>query len=78
MDAPIFSPDGRWLYAAGAEDLSGNIFAVGSDGKNEHAITDLKGRRGALVSKSLATDGRSVYFSWQEDLGDLWVADLGH
>ena len=34
------------------------------------------GRRGRLALQALATDGEHLYFSWQEDIGDIWVMDV--
>jgi Tol biopolymer transport system component len=72
----VWAPDGARLYFVGAGEAAGNLYAVGADGRGEGAVTDLRHRRGTIVSNSLATDGKYLYFSWQEDLGDLWIADL--
>jgi hypothetical protein len=38
---------------------------------------DFKGKpRGNLGRMSLATDGKYVYFTWEEDFGDIWVMDV--
>jgi serine/threonine protein kinase/Tol biopolymer transport system component len=74
--SPVWTRDGSQVVFVGAAAYSGNLFAVGSDGAGERAVTDLRGRRGTIVANSLAIDDRFLYFSWQEDLGDLWVADL--
>jgi hypothetical protein len=29
-----------------------------------------------LVGNALATDGEHLYFSWREDVGDIWVMDV--
>jgi hypothetical protein len=40
-------------------------------------LTDLAGRRGTLGSQQLpATDGAFLYFTWRDDLGDIWVMDV--
>jgi eukaryotic-like serine/threonine-protein kinase len=36
----------------------------------------LSGRPGALVPTSVAVDRTHVYFAWEQDTGDIWVADL--
>jgi len=46
------------------------------DDGEERLVVDLTGRRGQLDLMSLATDGEFLYFSWQEDEGDLWVMDV--
>jgi hypothetical protein len=45
------------------------------DGR-EYPVTDLTGRRGAMRPFSLATDGKYLYFTWGEELGDIWVMDV--
>jgi len=40
-------------------------------------FTDFKGKpRGNLGCMSLATDGKYLYFTWEEDFGDIWVMDV--
>ena len=39
-------------------------------------MTDFEGKRGDLGSWALATDGDYLYFTWQEDIGDIWVMDV--
>ena len=36
----------------------------------------LTGRLGVLGVSGLATDGKYLYFTWEESRGDIWVADL--
>jgi hypothetical protein len=44
--------------------------------RTERRLTDLTGRRGAMGLIGLSTDGHYLYFTWQEDLGDIWVMDV--
>ena len=46
-----------------------------SDGATT-SLTDLKGRPGQLELLALATDGKYLYFSWRQDIGDIWVMDV--
>lgn len=39
-------------------------------------MTDLSGRRGSMGPLALATDGNYLYFTWEDDLGDIWVIDV--
>jgi Tol biopolymer transport system component len=79
VDAPaaqlIWSADGA-LFLAGRGDEGNNVYRVSATGRKKRPLTDLRGRRGGLVANSLTSDGRYLYFAWQEDLGDIWVADL--
>jgi len=79
IDAPaaqlIWSADGS-LFLAGRGDEGNNVYRVSATGRDKRPLTDLRGRRGGLVPNSLASDGRYLYFAWQEDLGDIWIADL--
>jgi len=40
------------------------------------AISDHSGRRGVLERDALASDEDYLYFSWAENLGDIWVMDV--
>ena len=42
----------------------------------ERVVADLTGRAGELSFNTLATDGEFLYFSWQEEEGDLWLMDV--
>ena len=42
----------------------------------EHPVTDFEGRPGNLGGHGLATDGEYLYFTWEQDLGDLWVMSV--
>lgn len=42
----------------------------------ERPVTDFRGERGSLGFFGLATDGKYLYFTWQEDTGDIWVMDV--
>jgi hypothetical protein len=35
----------------------------------------LKGRRGS-IGNVFANDDRYLYFTWREDVGDIWVMDV--
>jgi Tol biopolymer transport system component len=51
-----------------------NIYIVNADGTGrERLVMDVSGRRGAVGSYGTPTDGKYIYFTWDEDLGDLWV-----
>jgi Tol biopolymer transport system component len=76
--SPLWSPDGRWVFGAGLGERAHTIRAVTVDGREERLQADLRGRRGSLVGtrRALGTDGSYLYFIWQEDQGDVWVADV--
>ncbi|MGH9258257.1 MAG: protein kinase domain-containing protein, partial [Vicinamibacterales bacterium] len=60
-----FAPDGR------------NFRAFSLTNRRTRPLTDLAGRRGTLGSQQLpATDGAFLYFTWRDDLGDIWVMDV--
>jgi hypothetical protein len=45
------------------------------DGR-EYPVTDLTGRLGSPYPFSPATDGEYLYFSWRDDVGDIWLMDV--
>jgi Tol biopolymer transport system component len=77
---PCWSSDGEWIYYVGGVGKSGNLWAVSVDGNIERPMTDLSGRRGGpgMSQRALSCGGAYLYFTWQEDRGDIWVADVVH
>jgi Tol biopolymer transport system component len=70
-----WSPDGREIHFSGADQQSFWSYRV-ADG-TQRPITNLFGRRGMLgVSQMPASDGTFLYFTWRDDLGDIWVMDI--
>jgi Tol biopolymer transport system component len=73
---PRWSPDGERVYFTGTNEKEGNIWALSPEDGSERPMTDLSARPGRLGAIALATDGRFLYFTWEEDLGDIWVMDV--
>ncbi len=77
---PRWSPHGKEIYFVRptdiATDINANIWAVSLEDGREYPVTDFSGRHGSLFRHSLATDGDYLYFTWEEDLGDIWVMDV--
>jgi Tol biopolymer transport system component len=69
-----FAPDGEHLYFADQE--LANLWSVSIEDGTTRRLTRFEGRRGQLGNFTLATDGRYLYFTWRQDLGDLWVMDV--
>jgi Tol biopolymer transport system component len=69
-----WSPDGRTFFFVGSGKNETNVHAVSIDGSSQRQMTVLGGRRGAMGC--MTTDGRNLFFTWEEDLGDLWVMDV--
>jgi Tol biopolymer transport system component len=70
-----WSPDGKRVYFTGSGKRAGKIWAMSLEDGREYPLTDLVGRRGSL-SFNLATDGRYLYFHWDEEVADIWVMDV--
>jgi eukaryotic-like serine/threonine-protein kinase len=70
----------RWygdhVYFNGIEERAGNLWSVSLRDRRERPVTALVGRRGTLGIMNPATDGKFLYFSWRNDLGDIWVMDV--
>jgi Tol biopolymer transport system component/predicted Ser/Thr protein kinase len=72
-----WSPDGKKIYFIGAAEKAGNIWVISSEGgTTERSVTDFSGQRGVLGPAALATDGQYIYFTWQEQTGDIWVMEV--
>ena len=72
---PCWSRDGRSIFFTGFGERAGSVWAVSLEKGEERQITSLSGRRGSLATEILATDGRHLYFGWEEDVGDIWVME---
>ena len=55
---------------------SDSLSVVSPEGGDERVVADLSDKRGKLGDSALATDGEYLYFTWEEDLGDVWVMDV--
>ena len=72
-DYPHYSPDGSQILFQREK----NIWARSIDDGSERQITDLAddNRRGGFAPGIGVTDAY-LYFTWQEDVGDIWVMDV--
>lgn len=71
-----WSRNGKAIYFRGWGEREGNLWAVYPEEKVERPVTDFRGKRGSLGLWGLATDGKYLYFTWEEDTGDIWVMDV--
>jgi Tol biopolymer transport system component len=69
-----FAPDGEYLFFIDRE--LANLWSVSVENGTTRRLTRFEGRRGQLGNFALATDGEYLYFTWRQDLGDLWVMDV--
>jgi TolB protein len=70
------SSDGREVFFIGWAERAGEIWSVSVQDGFERQVTSFAGRQGTLGANALAVDSRYLYFSWEQDLGDLWVMDV--
>jgi Tol biopolymer transport system component len=71
----IFSPGGDTVYFAARREGRGNLYEKEFGSSADRQLTDFAGRPGYLRSLD-GTDGELLYFTWNEDHGDLWVMDV--
>ena len=62
---------GESTFARGETNRDGAV-----DIGDAQPVTDLTGRRGRIGRAALSTDGVYLCFTWEEDLGDIWVMEL--
>jgi Tol biopolymer transport system component len=55
---------------------AGNIWSLSTEDGEARMMTDLSGKPGTLGGEALDTDGEYIYFTWEEDLGDIWLMDV--
>lgn len=73
---PQWSPDRKNIYFIGSGEWAGNIWELSIEDGAERPVTDLAGRLGSLGPIAMATDGQHIFFTWGEDIGDLWVTEV--
>jgi len=73
---PRWSRDGQYVYYRGANETAGNYWRLSVKDRSERPFTNLVGKRGTLGIMLPAEDGKFLYFSWRDDLGDIWVMDV--
>ena len=71
----LWSPEGKLLYYTGSREHSKRLWALSPSDGREYVVADLRGRPG-MMGWCLSTDGVYLYFTWREDLGDIWVMDV--
>gem|GEM_PF-6361086 len=69
-----WSNDGRRIFFQGVRERQPDIWVLDLEDGSERPVTDLAGRRGELAS--IALHENAIYFTWRENLGDLWVMDV--
>ena len=74
--SPVWAPDGSRVFFRGADEREGNLWSISLTDGNERPATHLAGQRGTLSSTVPATDGQYLYFTWRNDVGDIWVMDV--
>jgi Tol biopolymer transport system component len=72
---PRWSPDGARIYFRDDEERR-TLREVLVRDRTERLLAEFNGRPGRLGDFTLATDGRFLFFTWEEDLGDIWVMEV--
>ena len=70
---PVWAPDGTAIYFVRRQEGT-DVWSLSLETREERKLTDFSDRRGTM--RGLETDGRHLYFSWEESFGDIWVMDI--
>jgi len=68
-----WTSDGEKLLIRSTPD---RISALDLETGANRLLVDLSGRRGSLNIYGTPSDGKFVYFIWEENLGDIWTMDV--
>jgi len=71
----VFGPRGDIVYFGARREGQGNLYEKEFGSSTDRQLTDFAGRSGYLGSLN-DTDGEFLYFTWNEDHGDIWVMDV--
>ena len=72
--APSWSLDGRYLIIRSAADQISRVET--KPGATSQVVVDLSGRQGSLGIYNTPSDGKYIYFIWEENLGDIWTMTI--
>ena len=67
-----WSPDSTAVYFV----AEGNLWVASIENGQERPLTDFTGKPGGPGAITIDTDGEYVYFTWRDDVGDIWVMDV--
>ena len=67
----MWSPDGARIYVDSDGTKLVEVLLVD---RSERVVANFFGREGRIGD--IDTDGRFLYFSWVEEIGDIWVMDV--
>jgi Tol biopolymer transport system component len=67
--------DGR-IYYKGSVIGPRDILSIDPDNPRPTPVTDLQGRRGSPGTQPPCPADKFLYFTWREDLADIWVMDV--
>jgi TolB protein len=67
-----FSSDSQWIYFY----KEGNFWAISAVDGSILQVTDFKNKHGNLGPFAFGTDGQRLFFTWEENTGDLWIMDV--
>lgn len=68
-----WSKNGRYIYFFGIERGDNDLWRLTLDDGSERRMTRFSQRPGSPGVNALAVDERYLYFTWRNDIGDLWV-----
>ena len=71
-----WSPNGNHIYFTKVIENTGSIWSLSIEDDSMRQLTDLSGRNGQMGQYALATDDKYFYFTWEEEIGDIWVMDV--
>ncbi len=71
-----WSRDSQTIYFIGVGDAKDNVWSVSLATLDERPVASFTGRRGTIGESGLGLDSGSLYFTWEEARGDIWVADI--
>ena len=70
-----WSEDGKHIYFLGLHRGNNDLWALTLEGGNERRVTRFSQKTGSL-GDDLAVSEEYLYFTWRNDLGDIWVMDV--
>jgi TolB protein len=70
-----WSGDGKRIYFLRGQSSDNDVWTLTVEGRTERRLTRFS-QKGGRLGGALASDDRHLYFTWRNNLGDIWVMDV--
>ena len=74
--APLWLRSGKRIYFKRNTGGALTVWELSVEKGRERQVLDVRGRPGYLAPDAFGSDGKQLFLSWAENVGDIWVMDV--